>query len=389
MESLTPLEEMLQDLRCDATFDSVGQFTVSLQKAMQKIRVLALEEPARWLLYAVQAAVGWGVAALELNFRPAGYSLSMEGPPPTLSETELLSPLESAGRSYRDFHNALVWLRALDPKRLDLLYQSPQGGYLLALAEDPPARAPQPASDRVRLTLSVAFADTSAERVAIYANQVATRLSMCPLPVSLDGQKVNSGQFLELENDGCLACRYTLGVAETRSLLAAIHPGRQPALSYLVGDCEYDRGRRGLPAPTVQRLEIGGAWSGPCLVGTQPVPDGLPLAGWEEEGRTFLLCNAARPLVQLPEVLQSHLLGCRAYFQRTREARSTLFVIQRGCRLQGIELPKVPRGWWVALAADSLQTDLSGSNLVADASLEQTLEWVTGQILHIHQRMAG
>lgn len=384
MDASTPLEELLQDLRSNAQFDSVGQFTVSLQKAMEKIRDLAQYEPARWLLYAIQAAVGWKVAGVELNFRPTGYSLVMEGAPESLPESELLSP-----RDFKDFHNALVWLRALAPRQMDLLYQGPGGGYLLALAEDPPVRASQPASAQARLSLSVAFRDNSAERTAVYVNQVSTRLAMCPLPITLEGQTINTGVFSELAQEGCLACRYILPAQGSRSLLAALHPQHQPALSYRVADCEYEREREVTPAARVSRLEIGGPWSGDCQLRALRIPEGLVLAEWERKRKPWFLCNSANPLVQLPEPMRAGLLGCRAYFQRTREAHSTLFVIQRGCSLHGVELSKAPRGWWVALASDSLSTDLSGSTLVMDEALQRSLEWVIGQIFHVHQRMSN
>ncbi len=350
---------------------------------MEKIRDLAQHEPARWLLYAVQAAVGWRVAEVKLNFRPTGYSLVMEGVPESLSESELLSP-----RDFKDFHNALVWLRALAPRQIDLLYQGPGGGYLLALAGDPPVRASQPASAQARLSLSVAFRDNSAERTAVYVNQVSTRLAMCPLPISLEGQTINTGVFPELAQEGCLACRYILPAQGSRSLLAALHPQHQPALSYRVADCEYERGRRGSPAARVSRLEIGGAWSGDCRLQSTGTAQSLLLSQWAESGQPCFLYSSARPLVQLPEPMRLGLLGCRAYFQRTREARSTLFVIQRGCLLHGVELSKAPRGWWVALASDSLHTDFSGSTLVMDEALQQSLDWVLGQILHVHQGMS-
>ena len=391
MEGAEQLETLLESLCSEALFDSDGHFTVAWQQSVEKIRNLSEQEAERWMLFVVQAAVGWQAASVDLSIRPKGCAVELrwaqDGPGLKLAPS-LLWAGEGACQANRDFQQGLMWLRALQPMRAKLLYQDPRGGWLLDLGHDPPVQAALPGTTRACLQLSVSFRPSSWWQSSVLSRQVSSRLSFCPLPLLQEGRPINSGTFAELEAGGQMAYRYILPEAGERSWLAALHPRSRPALSYRVGEAVWERKRCGNPMPVVERLEMGGPWSARCQLSLSGQPEGMVLAHWHHQEQDQYLCNTSHPLRQLPSGMED-LLGCRAYFQRSREQRSTFWVVQRGCRLHGIDMTDVPMGWWVALAADSLHTDLSASQLVEDDRLSRCVDWARAQILQVHQRMSA
>lgn len=386
--------ELLEQLRGEGEFDSLGQFTLSMEKALAKIRGMAEQEPVRWLSFAVQAGVAAYAERISVSLAYDRVCITLHlGPHSRSLDTphELLAGQAQAahGDPVEYLRSAILWARAQQPVTLDVLYSSPTGGFLLVLGSDEPARSAQPPSAQMSLQLAARFADRSQQRVAVYSRELASRLSFCPVPVILEGMVLNTGTATSPEWGGLLAERMLLADASEPALLTLQAPRLVPALKTRVGASRYRRGRSGSPVAVVEHLEIGGAL--PADAHLVERRDGLhegdyAIACWtEDEAERQLVIPNYRPV---PLDTGDTRVAGRALFLRTRSRQNNLNVIQHGCRLNAVPLVVEWSGWEVFVAANSVQTDLSGSMPIQNEGLEALIGWVRAQIQGVHFRCA-
>lgn len=394
----TEISQLVEQLRAEAEFDSMGEFTLALEQAITKIRHEAERTPARYLLFAVQAAVALRALSirLSLSHQVASLELHLQQDWECFADSQSLLSMQSGQhQGLDDFRQALLWGRALQPSKVDVVFRGPQGGYLLTLQGDQSLLAVQPGKTDgpPSLQLLLTFADKNVSRVAELSHGCAARLRFCPVPVYLDGLLLNTGNFHGQE--GGYFCRYLLSCEQDRSSLAAAAPIGLPALVYQVGDHQvFQRGRLGIPFPLLERLELRSSQGNLLPLehskgGEHPETEGLLVSQWEQDKQTHTLVLPRQPAVPLPLEMRASLVACRAYFFRAFEGENKLYIVQRGCTLNSFELPGLPvEGWRVAVAANQVKTDLSGLTPIDNEDTGRLVQWTAGQILRIHAQMA-
>jgi len=396
MAGATHISELVEQLRSEAEFDSMGEFTLALEQAITKIRHEAQQTPARYLLYSVQAAVALRALSvrLSLSHQIASLEIVLERDWECFADSQALMSMQSGQhQGLDDFRQALLWGRALQPSQVDVIFRGPQGGYLLTLQGDDSLLAVQPAKTDgpPYLQLLLTFTEKSVSRVAEFSHGCAARLQFCPVPVFLDGLLLNGGNFQGQERGHF--CRYLLSSQQDRSSLAAAAPLGLPALTYALGPSTFfERGRIGEPFPVLERLELLSPQDHPLHFehfehGDPPALQGLLVAKWEHERKSHCL-QVTPPAVSLPASIAG-LVACRAYFFRAFEGDNKLYIVQRGCTLSSLSLPGLPvDGWRVAVSANQVKTDLSGLAPVDNEDTNRLIQWTCDQILAIHAQMA-
>lgn len=370
--------ELVRRLLSDASWESCGQFRVSLEKMLEQVGGLANQEPGQWLLFGVQAASQWGCARVELG--PTALEMVFAEAPPELQQDWWKRP-DRLSPPLVELNRALLWAQALRPRILVLHWESPQGGYRLQVRTGE-CQALGP-SAQTRLAVEVEWPNSRLGRQMVQGARWA--LAFCPVPVYAP-DLVQTGCFDELAGRAPLGFRLIRASARCRSRLACRIPVELPALAYEAWDRLWERGRPG----KIYRVEVGGERPGeePMQWGPGEAPaDSLVLGRWADpQGRveTVWIPGGAAPLAGLA----SSLTGARAVFYRARGAISQLWLVRNGCRLRPVDL-KVPEGWWVALAANSVSTDVSGVVPIQDSALAALREWTESQIRGFHARMAS
>lgn len=400
MAGATQISEFVEQLRSEAEFDSMGEFTLAVEQAIAKIRREAERTPSRCLLYAVQSAVALRAQSVRLSLSHQMASLELHfGQDRTwecfADSQSLISMPSGENQGLEDFRQALLWSRALQPGKVDVVFRGPHSGYILTFQGDESLVAVQPArtDGPPVLHLLLTFANKNVSRVAELSHGCAARLRFCPVPCYLDGLLLNTGSF-QGQQEGYF-CRYLLSSEQDSSWLAVTAPVGWPALIYAVGrQTAFERGRVGEPFPVVERLELqvrqaeGGALK--HFRDTDPLEtEGLLVARWDEAGHGHVLVLPGRLGVPLLGELRAKMVACRAYFYRAFEGENKLYIVQRGCTLSSLELPGLPAdGWRVAITSNQVKTDLSGLTPIDNEDTDKLVHWTCGHILRIHAQLA-
>ena len=386
MPGANQIAELLEGLRSEAEFESAGRFTLDFQQALKKIEGLSQSYPARWLLFGVQAAVALAASTVEVSLSHQRCSLvfqpHMEGEWLQLLESPhlLTGASSSCGRGTALLSSCLLWARALQPRLLEVSLRSPQQSWLLEFEAEGvrvgKAERPGPS----QLCVHIDFPDKSLTRTVELSQQLSQRLCFCPVPVVQEGRSLNSGIFPQLDNLSGWYVRWVLAEPTGKSRLAALPPLRFPArVLGLVGDTRQHPDPE--VVPVVAQWDVLAPEGASLREQTAPIV----LVDWIDAGRQrqIGLETNYRP-VYLPPSWNQQLLECRAFFHRGRQSSSRLWIVQDGLSLEPVPLASDLGGWSVALASQSLKTDLTGLRLIEDGELERMVQWVEGHLRAIH-----
>lgn len=388
------LHHLLDGLHAEAEFDSPGGFTVALDEAVAKYRSMAGAEPTRWMLYVLQAAVAWGALGVDLRLEADLSEMVVRFPEGAAAELQrgdvLFSQAPAPGSGGELLRLALLWGRALEPKRLEAAFAWSGGGWRTELvgAEGKREEAAAQPVTTLKLTWRSGTRASSTQLQGM-VQTLERRVQFAPVPLHCNGRCLNRGVLFLDDLEGGLACRIVLPADGDGALLSVVTPLRMPALVYAAGQQEFIRGRVGQPFPRLELLEVAGLLSPEMTLehgSGLPPSHALVLGRWgvEEKSDAVWLTHAGARA----SALESQLL-CRAWFFRTRADASQLFVVHRGCTLQPVALDAPGlKGWNAVVAADSLLTDLSGLALVHNDRLASLCGWAQGQCARVHARMA-
>lgn len=386
MPGANQIAELLEGLRGEAEFESTGRFTLDFQQALKKIEGLSQSYPARWLLFGVQAAVALRATTMEVSLSHQRCSLVFQPRP----EGEWLQLLESphlltgassnCGRATTLLSSCLLWARALQPRLLEVSLRSPERSWLLEFEAEGvrvgKAERPGPA----QLCVHIDFPDKSLTRTVELSQQLSQRLCFCPVPVVQEGRSLNSGVFPHLDNLSGWYVRWVLSESSGQSRLAALHPLCFP--TRVLGLAGQTRQH---PDPEV--VPVVAQWDvlAPGSARLRDQAASMLLVEWVQQGqvRQIGLETDYRP-VYLPPSWGQQLVECRAFFHRGRQTHSQLWIVQDGLALEPVQLTSEFAGWSVALASQSLKTDLTGLRLIEDEHRQAMVEWVEGHLRAIH-----
>lgn len=390
MSSSSKLEELVEGLRGEAHFDSVGEFTLSLEEAVSRIRREAQLQPAGWLLRAAQGAVVESARSFSASLGPnrASLKLTLGAGWERLEDPQFLL---SGQAGFEDWKQTILWARALQPQSLDIVFTSPQKGYLLSLEGDRTLLTASPSGPEPMLQVLLRFGQRDTARTAELSHSVAHRLRFFPISACLDGFSLNQGQFTSTEPG--IYAQYLLASSSEEARLALISPCQLPALAYQVAGAQpVRRGRSGEPFPRCKWLEFARTDGTPMRLNSTPCSLGMSfeVARWQEQGveRQIYLNGANK--VPLPEPLNHTKVAARGFFFRGYQGPSQLWLVRQGVLLQPVELSMFePDSWQVVLASQRIATDLSGLNVVENDEFDLLKDWVVGYLRDVYRRFHG
>ncbi|MBS2036572.1 hypothetical protein JST97_16385 [bacterium] len=391
---MSDLEGLLGLLEAEGRFHSRGEFTLDPGRNREKIAQLLREDANSWLYWLVRCGVSLKSHSCEIttgrNALLAQLNLSSSQP----VQGYLQDGLENGQVGLRYLRSALLWAQAWLGMHPDfgatLLLEEPgQPLWALRLEADRVTRQQEPQLGE-KLQLSLAFMPRTqrsqtafmlAQRQALAAS-VPVRAAFSPMPVWLDGQRLDRG-FQESVTP--LYLRYYLQPGRSNCLAVppppAAHLYRLEAAGIPRG---WPRPRFCLPSVAVHTFSLAGEL--PAEVDWS-LTAGRPVAAWHTDKEATQLY--AQPL-EVAQTTDRWLV--RSAFQRGGADNDYWAVVQHGISLdpEPLELGAGSRlGWLAMVGLDAAQTDLSGLKLVKDPLFESLNDWVRLEIAQIHEQQTA
>jgi len=413
MSGVSQLEDYLQQLQTEGQLQSRGQFSLDFEKALEKLGGMAVQNPHRWIFFAIQAAVAFQASWVRISASHRSMSLSFGFETPQAAPSLLLdglafqnledrSGLPGYQEAAENLRQSLLWGRALEPPHFAMLVEGSHPGYMLSthaagmeLKELPP-RPEQPTTCSLLLTPgprhSALTWNTALQAESVY------RLSFCPVPINLDGLDLSLGQSSLLirnprrrQGNVKLWERYVLGPPQAVHGLAVLHPRLQPSAGYcLEGRPPVLRDRSWQPASRCYWLDFSAPGLSQIAWSVLRQPRGFCLAEWTQpDGETGALCLETEPWPELALFGGQRVLS-QALLTRLRVSGNYLVLSRHGMLLDPMPLDGLPmsaQGWVVVVASNALRTDASGLVPVRDERLERIQQWARAEVYAIHQRM--
>lgn len=388
------LDDLLGLLAGEGEFHSRGEFTLDPGRNREKIASLLRQDSLSWLYWLVRCGVSLESRSCEIlvgrNALVARLHLT--------SGQHLVEFLDQGSDSghvtLHYLRSALLWTQSwlgLHPGfAASLVLEQPELPHLaLSLESDRVVRQQEQSSGQ-NLCLTLALLpgpQTQSQTVMLEQRrllqaQLPERLAFCPMPVQLDGQRVD-GQTLG-QAEVPLYLRYYLHNRRRDGLGVPFPP---PAHYYRL-ETEtprlWPRPRFCLPPVQLHTFSLAGEL--PAGVNWS-LAEGLTVGEWRTEKEATRL--SAHPL-QVLHTEDRWLV--RAQLLRQGANADAWAVVQHGVRLEWEVLdldPLVPLGWQAVIGLDGAQTDLSGLRLVRDGLYEELHQWLRGEIDEVHDRQVA
>lgn len=203
---MSEIERYLQEQTHQGQKDSVGVFTIALEKARQKLSQYQLADPSFYLLKVFQAAVHAGTSEVQIKLSRSSVRLWFETPHRAYPMTDTLRALDDAlGVKAQGLRHLVLGLNAslvLDPVGVSWTEWAPEGEQALAIVEGelhvvaagkkPQKKFPREGYSGYLLQLDKAPPSllgpsaSAAEHTA-----VSQRCGYAPLNVVLDGKRLS------------------------------------------------------------------------------------------------------------------------------------------------------------------------------------------------------
>lgn len=223
------LRQFIEHWQSTGTTDSSGVFTISTERAQEKLSQFALPHPRLYVLNLVASAVSGGARGIELTFRPGHTVMRYDGKALSLQELSglwnlLLHPEQPTGHELAVGLNAA---RALSPVELYVESRGADGGYRLDVEGDLLRVVPLPPDELApSLPHCVGVKESSWRRPWLWVVGIPERVfvrkkaSWAPLQLTVDGARLPNS--VEVGDSPKCAAWLRLGSGEVR--LNAVRP---------------------------------------------------------------------------------------------------------------------------------------------------------------------
>lgn len=218
------LDDLLHQLREEGQVDSSGSFTLETQKALEKLKNFRFAQPKFYVLKLVQAACAGGAGKIEVRGNSSGVTVEYDGRIPTVTEMEgLLTYLlrdqhQEDERVMRHLAAGVHGALGVGARRISFECWDGQEGFVHTFQAGgwSSKQVKGSGAPRVLFTLTREVSDTlkgfwrtlaaldlkelaygtrsalDGELAAVY-----DRCSYCPIPVTLNGKRLQPSQFGE------------------------------------------------------------------------------------------------------------------------------------------------------------------------------------------------
>jgi hypothetical protein len=320
---------------------------------------------------------------LSSGLRAESVQLEFAAPPPGLADARSIGQQSNPESVVIQLlRTGLQWALA-GRSQVDLLVETPQGGYALSWESSRHGVRPLPAAPTTRVAVVRARPAEPWWKVPLGRAQASLgwmlesrwRLAYCPVPTRFDGLCLSSGlpyHLPEFRKPLMVQQMNLLPEPAAGSFLRVAHPCQVPAVHYVVGEQVEERPFRATPVAEVGWMDL--VLPGACQLALRPDPAENVVGQWTLDGR--------REHVVLPG-MPGTVEGCCC---------SSVFYYQGRCRDQvhcqrlGLLCDPVPmaglqtEAWNVVLADDEVQVDPTGLTPIQNDYLMGKLEWVEKSI---------
>ena len=398
----SPLEQLVDSIRSGGQLDSQGSFTLQFGAAVEKIGLEAKAQPQRWLQFMIQAGVAAGAQEVQVtcNRKLISVEWQLTDWPPELDAPRQL--LSSQGKSALNqlLRSAVLWGLGLKPDSMELLYRGPREGYLMRLVADQEEFSQLAGEPNQPHRLSLLWRPSLQTQNGLLAwlrqSEVTTTLSAlaenlqprfryAPLIIRLGQRCLERGEPLVPASQALIYRRLYLVPPGAPACLAAAPCYRWPAaqLGTRWGALAPSR-HDDLGLPELGLLELCGEIPRKSQIelyeGPTP-PNHLEV--FRTSGKVLSLPLGYDPCLRsdVPEV------RCKALAYRTDKPAGDLLFVKYGMTLNSLRIPGLAdHGWTVVVAANSLNTDLTGLEPVRGEPIEQVITWTYSELDQLYQR---
>jgi hypothetical protein len=372
------LNSILQQLAQEGRVESKGVFTIAAEKVRQKLATFQFQRSGQWILKVIQALVAAGAERIELRASHTRLLIDYSCPKSPWGEAELevafKSPDETAGRALKhlaqalwhvSFKDGLLWSFAAARSNRSLCWTGQElvtaaaspllEAQLIVIHNEAPLQSPWWIDASLASLAGPKWAANIAQELANYAYT-------CPVPLRLDGRRLDSLRLCPVIAQPRATSDILFGLESVH--VASIGCGQAEAPKLKPSALTVHSKKQDILGATM----VSGWWESPDLAWLS-----LLSVHMQRQSDSFEYRKSMKRLSSVIWVLDGVVVGTE-FLPIEHGAAVTLFA-----------------------SAEGLALDLSGLNVVRSAPLktrerlicQAAREWVLGQSINLRVKNDG
>ena len=252
---MAQLNTLIEDLRSEAEFDSVGRFTLDKKKAREKMKKYQLIDPHYYVLEIIQAAVASGAGKIDVYLDADDCIITFDGDNYTREDLDniysslFVSQKDLTLERFRELAIGINSAQALNPAFISVLSGDGKDTVKMQVIPGQEDSFVEPGETftgtrihvRERVSWKVAskfFTKYVAQQLPTEGKVIQDRCLFCPVPILVNGRQINPDYNQKVEN---VLCQVKFDRDSARGILGI------PRAPYELSTCSLSSG--GLSSP--------------------------------------------------------------------------------------------------------------------------------------------